>query len=1605
LMKDLDLTDFISENYPTEGWTPIGVETTPFKGVFDGNSHKISGVWIKKSTINYVGFFGYVSGATIKNLSLEISVNGVNYVGALAGYALSSTFINNTCEANIKGTYYIGGLVGHINSCNISSSVVNGSILGSNSIGGIVGQASGTQTFANDIFKGDVSGYTNVGGIVGELVSSSSNTFTSCFSKCTIINTGDYTGGIVGKSNGACIAAMTDCSHFGDISGKQYIGGLIGASLNELAVSDQNVYISTEYSSNTKSASKPINNFIPASTTEKLVNNCTAIGNITGTSYVGGLIGWDEKALSCSDWVSGGKTTISCSTTYITSSYSTSLTFYIWYNGRFVTSKSFSSSSGTYISSSGTYSHRITGSFSPNISTTATAFTNSYYSGVINGTDNVGGIAGNKMGGRIQNCYTSASIYGNNNIGGIIGSVEGHNSGAYLTLKSNVAINTTISATVAGLGRIYGKLGNYVTIGELASAEGNRALTTTKVILKGVVQEITDDKQNGNVMGPSLLKLKANYVALGWDFDNNWAILETECFPYKKYQAAPPVIESELVSQDTEISGSSTDGGQVYLYYKNREAVSTTCTGNAWSFTTEPLQSGASVQLYVDAGDKTPSYLTSTVVGYPGKGTEADPYRIYTAEDLQGASNKGYYKVMNDIDLTTWINENNSKEGWVAIGRNSGEATYINGDGHKITGLWINTTADYTGLFSNFSAGIIKNLTVEVAKGKKVKGGNYTGILIGRNANGQLLNCVVNGDVEGTTYVGGAVGYSESNTVNNVSYTGTVTSATANANVGGFAGYTKEDDITSVRSTATINTTNSGVRVGGVSGMAESSTITKSQSQATITASGTGNYVGGLVGYSQSAISQCFTTGTVKGTGDDSYTGGLVGYTKSSITDCYSTADVTGTQHTAGLCAYSFSSIEKCYAKGDVNGVNYGAGVVSNVDGASAKITKCVALNNILSLSAQSSWGSRVLGGFRNGALEPGNDNYALSTMQVSLNGVAQKKTDDPVEGIAKTSAELMNHSFYMDLGWDMTTTWAIENGEAYPYLLWEVDVNPVTELTLDKDVLLIAQDKTAALSATVMPLSATNKNLVWSSSNEAVATVDATGVVTGMGVGNATITVKTADGSNLSATCAVTVVANKDAAIEELEALIDKAMDLYTNSTEGENIGQYAMGARAELYSVITFVKAQVSSTMTDEAITACTNQINNAIATFNSKKVTGGADTDTMQYSNIVYFANVEGRANTQVTLSLQMKNADPVIGFNFKLYLPEGMTVASAEDEWGDVTIDAALSGNRTSASRHSFETALNKEGVLNVLCYSVKNYTFKGNTGEVAQIKINIGDSVAVGDYPIIIKEEAISLSGSTPQINYVKSTITISDYKLGDANGDTFINVGDITAVAAYILENTPAIFIEKAADANEDNAINVGDITTIANIILHDGETAPARRASGINDPIVAQFALVPTQQTENSLALAVMAENNENAVSAFQFDLRLPENVSINDVRFHQERLGYITYDMTMLENNTLRVLAYSTTDTRIMGTDGALVTVEIVNYSNGEISLVNGVFANGNNTLYANDVVLYRKMPTNLDVISESTNKDAFDILGRKLNETGKGIRIVGNKVVFIK
>jgi len=107
-----------------------------------------------------------------------------------------------------------------------------------------------------------------------------------------------------------------------------------------------------------------------------------------------------------------------------------------------------------------------------------------------------------------------------------------------------------------------------------------------------------------------------------------------------------------------------------------------------------------------------------------GTGTPENPYLICTAEQLDSIRyflyDRFHFQLNNDIDLTTFLSVGypgyNDGKGWEPIGNAENRFTgSLNGDGHKIIGLWINRTGDYIGLFGFIDGAVIRNVGVIIS--------------------------------------------------------------------------------------------------------------------------------------------------------------------------------------------------------------------------------------------------------------------------------------------------------------------------------------------------------------------------------------------------------------------------------------------------------------------------------------------------------------------------------------------------------------------------------------------------------------------------------------------------------------------------------------------------------------------------------------------------------------------------------------------------------------------------------------------------------------------------------------------------------------------------
>jgi len=171
LTADIDL-NFAPYNSGT-GWTPIGLGSNPFRGAFDGNFRKVTGLFINNGSLTSAGLFGFINGGAVRNLGVEgSSISGGGYVGGLVGALQNNGLIYNCytsidVNGRLDGSYfYIGGVVGYVFAdCLVSNCYSTGNVSGRGNVGGVVGAASTRCTVSRCYSIGIISGYSLVAGV------------------------------------------------------------------------------------------------------------------------------------------------------------------------------------------------------------------------------------------------------------------------------------------------------------------------------------------------------------------------------------------------------------------------------------------------------------------------------------------------------------------------------------------------------------------------------------------------------------------------------------------------------------------------------------------------------------------------------------------------------------------------------------------------------------------------------------------------------------------------------------------------------------------------------------------------------------------------------------------------------------------------------------------------------------------------------------------------------------------------------------------------------------------------------------------------------------------------------------------------------------------------------------------------------------------------------------------------------------------------------------------------------------------------------------------------------------------------------------------------
>lgn len=219
---------------PEYEWRAIGGWKTPFNGSFDGGGFVVGGMYINGTDTSdrYQGLFGRVGKeGVIKNVGVVSSyVNGYCYAGGLAGWN----------EGRITKCF---------SGANITASSGD---KGGGGVGGLVGVNKG-DSITDSYAVGNISGGVNMaGGLVGWNAAGGKVTY--CYARGKVDVTGDDVGGLVGRNDTSAVIRNSYAA--GEVSGTgDAVGGLVGVNVNAV------------------------------------VSKCYAVGNVAGSSSVGGLVG------------------------------------------------------------------------------------------------------------------------------------------------------------------------------------------------------------------------------------------------------------------------------------------------------------------------------------------------------------------------------------------------------------------------------------------------------------------------------------------------------------------------------------------------------------------------------------------------------------------------------------------------------------------------------------------------------------------------------------------------------------------------------------------------------------------------------------------------------------------------------------------------------------------------------------------------------------------------------------------------------------------------------------------------------------------------------------------------------------------------------------------------------------------------------------------------------------------------------------------------------------------------------------------------------------------------------------------------------------------
>lgn len=444
--------------------------------------------------------------------SATISAQG-QYVGGIAGSLISySTLSSSSNSGSISGGLssgvteaYVGGVVGSANgesgavsvtSCSNSGSVTtNGAYLGG--ITGRLNYASATECSNTGAITSSYSSGSYMGGIVG--IAESSSTISNCSNLGSLTGYG-YTGGINGYANASSIE---NCTNSATISATQYVGGISGYAKNTMSISSCFNYgdIKGTYTSYTR-----VGGIAGYAYSGVTLSNCYSNGAVSGPNYIGGIVGQAYGYYSTSNNEYYPITISNCKNEGLVTATYTSTGCVGGVAGNAYYAPISNSGNTGAISGAYQYTGGIVGK-ALGIADSYLSLNNCINTGSVSGSDSyTGGICGNVQYGDVDNVYNSGVISGTDYVGGIAGYCYG-------TSSTNNTIDGSINyGSVSGTSTCVGGIAGYMSYTSIGTTYNTGDINASSNYAGGIVGYVSSTSTLSEAFNTGAVSCSGNYA-------------------------------------------------------------------------------------------------------------------------------------------------------------------------------------------------------------------------------------------------------------------------------------------------------------------------------------------------------------------------------------------------------------------------------------------------------------------------------------------------------------------------------------------------------------------------------------------------------------------------------------------------------------------------------------------------------------------------------------------------------------------------------------------------------------------------------------------------------------------------------------------------------------------------------------------------------------------------------------------------------------------------------------------------------------------------------------------------------------------------------------